>query len=382
MALQWPSQVRSLAVPTGRDGCRIATPPRRVWSAASGLSPHPEIREPLNSCGRPTDSQEVAVSSREGDLTPGQLLDELQRALDLRQRSARTARAYVHWTREFLQFAQETGATLDEAGAGAFVQHVVRERGISASTRRQAVTALTFFFRHVAGNCLEGSAVSARVSGTDGANAESPLASSDLHALFAQLEGPHWLIAALLVSSGLGLIEACRLRVRDVDLSAAQVTVRQPGVSTRLSLVPADMLQPLEAQLSRSRETYVADGECSGGHVLLPPEAQAESGLPATHAWEWQWLFPGARTYVDPATGFRYRHHQHESGVQRAIRNAGRQANAEVRVTCQLLRTTFAARIRQGGMAEPLIDYLVGRGERAHEAEALRALASLPSPLG
>ena len=44
--------------------------------------------------------------------------------------------------------------------------------------------------------------------------------------LFANLEGSHWLIAGLLYGSGLRLMECLCLRVKDIDLSYRQLTVR------------------------------------------------------------------------------------------------------------------------------------------------------------
>jgi integrase len=35
-----------------------------------------------------------------------------------------------------------------------------------------------------------------------------------------------------------------------------------------------------------------------------------------------QWILPATRTYIDPVTGERRRHHLHEIVIQRAVRRA------------------------------------------------------------
>ena len=44
--------------------------------------------------------------------------------------------------------------------------------------------------------------------------------------VLANLEGVHWLVAALLYGAGLRLMEALRLRVQDVDFKRREVLVR------------------------------------------------------------------------------------------------------------------------------------------------------------
>ena len=52
-----------------------------------------------------------------------------------------------------------------------------------------------------------------------------------MDSLLAQLAGTSGLIGGLLYGAGLRLMEALRLRVKDVDFDYGQITVR-PGVTT------------------------------------------------------------------------------------------------------------------------------------------------------
>jgi hypothetical protein len=77
------------------------------------------------------------------------------------------------------------------------------------------------------------------------------------------------------------------------------------------------------------------------GWVELP--SALEGKYPnAGRDWRWQWVFPATRTYVGPATGHRPRHHLHESVVQRAVKDAVRDAGLANRAGPHTLRHSFA----------------------------------------
>ena len=63
----------------------------------------------------------------------------------------------------------------------------------------------------------------------------------------------------------------------------------------------------------------------SGGGITLP-DALARKYPQAAREWKWQWVFPATRTYREPSSGRRRRHHLHESVLQRAVSGAGREA--------------------------------------------------------
>jgi len=143
------------------------------------------------------------------------LLDRVRHALRLRHRSPRTESAYVHWIRRFILFhGKRHPAEMGEEEVRAFLTHLAVEARVSASTQNQAMSALVFLYREVLARELGDFSGSVR--------ARTPqrlpvvLSRSEVAALLAQLSGVEWIVAALLYGSGLRLLEALTLRVKDV----------------------------------------------------------------------------------------------------------------------------------------------------------------------
>ena len=84
------------------------------------------------------------------------VLDQLRERIRYLHYSLRTEQAYVHWVRAFIRFhGVRHPATLGSSEVEAFLSWLANERKVSASTHRQALAALLFFY----GKVLCGSAL-------------------------------------------------------------------------------------------------------------------------------------------------------------------------------------------------------------------------------
>ena len=77
------------------------------------------------------------------------------------------------------------------------------------------------------------------------------LTREEVRAVFAQLDATPLLVAHLLYGAGLRLMEALRLRVKDVDFARGQILVRDgKGAKDRVTMLPKTVAPSLELHLA------------------------------------------------------------------------------------------------------------------------------------
>jgi integron integrase len=292
------------------------------------------------------------------------LIRDFSTALHARHRSPRTVEAYVHWLRRFVQFhGQANPATFERKQITTFISDLATRKHVSASTQTQALSALVFLYKHVYRrpfDWLEGIERAKKP-----ARAPVVLTRGEIAAVLAQLHGTHWLLASLLYGSGLRLLEACSLRIKDLDLERRCITLRDgKGRKDRHTVLASHLIRPLGDHLARVRELHDRDLAAGAGYVSLP-DALSLKFPNAPREWQWQWLFPAARTYRNPSTGHTHRHHIHETSLQKAVRVAAQRARINKRATCHSFRHSFATHLLERGYDIRTIQDLLGHADVA-----------------
>jgi integron integrase len=299
--------------------------------------------------------------------TSPKLLDRLRAAIRARHYSRRTEKAYVGWVRRYILFSglQHPGE-FDERQVLAFVTMLARDRRISASTQNQALCAVLFLYRHVLDRPPEWGATLVRAHRP--VRLPLVLSKSEVAAVLRPLRGPVRLVCELLYGSGLRLLEALTLRIKDVDFDRGEVRVRDgKGRIDRVTMLPARMRSSLVQHLETTRRQHEVDVLDGAGFVALPDGLTAKYPR-AGQSWAWQWVFPATRGYVDRVTGERRRHHLHESVVQRAFHNAVLASGVPKPASCHSLRHHADSRIMpMAGSAGALLP-LVGHKARVVSA--------------
>ena len=287
------------------------------------------------------------------------LLDRMRDAIRLRHYSRRTEKAYVGWARRFVLFhGKRHPAEMGAAEVTAFLSHLATHSRVSASTQNQALSALLFLYRDVLGSDIGWLDDIVRARRPE--RMPSVLTREEVAALLAHLQGPEALIASLLYGAGLRLLEGCRLRVKDVELSRGELVVRDgKGSRDRVTMLPQRLVPRIAAQIERVRAQHAAELAAGRGSVEMP-DALARKYPRAAFELGWQWVFPATRHYRDPVSGLERRHHLHESVVQKAVRAAVQRAGIVKRASCHTLRHSFATHLLESGYDIRTIQELLG----------------------
>ncbi|CAM5791595.1 Tyrosine recombinase XerC [Ottowia pentelensis] len=241
-----------------------------------------------------TDPLDPAAAPR-----PPKLLEQLRTHLRTRHYSIRTEQAYIDWARRFILYhnkrhPREMGA--DEVGA--FLSHLAVDRQVLASTQNQAKAALLYLYKQVLGVDLPW--LDEVVQAKRPRRLPVVLTPGEVRELMLHVEGVAGLIAQLLYGTGMRLMEGVRLRVKDVEFSRREIVVREgKGNKDRVTVLPENLIAPLQAQLHRARALHEKDLAAGLGRVHLP-HALAVKYPDADRSWAWQWVFPSPVRSVDP----------------------------------------------------------------------------------
>ena len=290
------------------------------------------------------------------------LLDRVRDKIRLKHYSIRTETAYVDWIRRFVIFHQRRHPRdLGAEHVEAFLTHLAVQRNVAASTQNQAKSALLFLYKEVLGSELPW------LDNVE--NAKRParlpvvLSRPEVNAVLDGMHGINGLVARLLYGSGLRLMEAVRLRVKDVDLERCELLVRDgKGGKDRVTMLPSTLVASLRAHLVLVQELHARDLAAGLPGVYLP-HALDRKYPNAPREWAWQYVFPSDRLSVDPRSGLRRRHHIDEQNVQRAMRQALRDAGVGKPAIPHSLRHSFATHLLQSGYDIRTAQELLGHAD-------------------
>lgn len=295
---------------------------------------------------------------------PPKLLDRLRTEIRVRHYSLRTEQAYVDWARRFILFHNKRHPKdMGAVELRDFLSHLAVDRNVASATQNQAKSALLFLYREVLK--IELPWLDEVIVAKTAKRLPVVLTQVETRDLLNAMSGTMGLIASLLYGTGMRLMEGLRLRVKDVEFSRREIIVREgKGSKDRVTVLPENLLLPLEAHLGKVKALHERDLEAGFGEVYLP-NALAVKYPNAPKAWGWQFVFPSPARSVDPRSGVERRHHIYETSVQRGVREASKLANIHKPVTPHVLRHSFATHLLQAGYDIRTVQELLGHKDVA-----------------
>ncbi|MEP7183710.1 MAG: integron integrase [Betaproteobacteria bacterium] len=294
-------------------------------------------------------------------VTP-RLVDRVRDRIRYKHYSLRTEQAYVDWIKRFIRFhGKQHPSGLGAPEVEAFLTHLAVDREVAAATQNQAKSALLFLYKEVLGAELPwlGEIAPAKTP----TRLPVVLTREEVAQVLGRLSGTHRLIGHVLYGTGMRIMEAVRLRVKDVEFARHEIVVRDgKGAKDRMAMLPRAIERPLRAHLARVEMQHRQDVADGFGAVYLP-HALAKKYPTAAREWGWQYVFPAMKFAVDPRSGEVRRHHLGDQAFQRAMRQAVRDARLVKPATPHTLRHSFATHLLDAGYDIRTVQELLGHSD-------------------
>lgn len=296
---------------------------------------------------------------------PIKLLDQVREKIRFKHYSLSTENTYVSWIKQYILFNSKRHPS--EMGAGEverFLTYLATQRHVSSSTQNQALSAILFLYRDVLAvelpwlDSFERSKKPKRLPVV--------LTTKEVQALLRESDAapmPINLIVRLLYGTGMRLMEAVRLRVKDVEFERREIIVRDgKGGKDRVTMLPDSLLEAIRTHLALRRTWHEQDLLLGKVDVWLP-DALAVKYPNAAKEWGWQYVFAAKNYSVDPRSKVERRHHVDEKQVQRYVKRAALAAKIVKPTSPHTLRHSFATHLLQMGYDIRTLQELLGHSD-------------------
>jgi integron integrase len=293
------------------------------------------------------------------------LLDQLRLCLRYKHYSLSTEKLYVYWNRFFIRWSglrhpQEMGAPEVER----FLSMLTSERQVSASTHKQALSAILFLYKEVLHIDLPWMLQIGRPKSLQ--RLPVVLTTLEVQAILRCLDAQHAefaLFAKLLYGTGIRIMEAARLRIKDIEFERGAIIIRQgKGGKDRVVMLPDSVKTDLQKQVAQSVRLWQADADAQQGGVEMP-FALDKKYPRAGSSQAWFWVFPQKALARDPRTGIVRRHHLFPQTFRRAFTATLKQVGIHKPASPHTLRHSFATHLLQSGCDIRTIQDLLGHSD-------------------
>jgi integron integrase len=275
-------------------------------------------------------------------------------------------RSSVEWIVRFVRFhgmrsRQDLFPT--EPKIEAFLTDLAVHGHGAAATQNQAMPALVCLDTHVLNHAMAGRSNAVRADKK--IHVPVVMTREAVAAVISLMDATAQLVAKLLYGSGWHIMEAVRLRVKDIDVQMKPLTVHAgKGDKERFTTVPVTLTSLLQNHLVGVKTRHQQDLTQGHGAVYLP-HALARQHSNAANEWGWPYGFPARDISVDPRSDVSRRHHVDPSVINKAITVAVRRAGLATPISAHTVRHALATPLLQRGTAIRTIQPRLGHNDVA-----------------
>lgn len=290
-------------------------------------------------------------------------LDQLIIAVRADQYSIRTEQSYESWLSRYFDFNKPSSPDdLNQKDVSQFLSYQAAERQVSASTQRQALCALVYFYNNVKDQPL--SDVEGFIRSKSKVKMPVVLSKDEVRLFLSSVHDSMFsLMVGLLYGTGMRLMECIRLRVQDIDFEYSQIfIINGKGNKDRVVPLPAIYRTALKMQIAHSKSLHDDDLEQGFGSVYMP-RTLAKKYRAAEKEFRWQYVFPSKKLSVDPRTNACRRHHIHENTLQKQVKKLSNKLNISKKISCHTFRHSFATHLLEAGYDIRTVQELLGHAD-------------------
>lgn len=293
-------------------------------------------------------------------MTKTDAIHRLREILRRKHFALATEETYVHWVGRFFEWlAKNRAAVTPKERMEGFLTALAR-RDVAAATQNQAFSAVLFFYKQ---------ALEIDPGPVDALRAKRPQfvrhapSRADVAKLLQAVEDtpgqPYRLICSMLYGCGLRVSEPVSIRIRDLDLGARRIVIRQAkGAKDRVVTIPDCLLEPIQRQIAAARVVW--QRACAQGVAAKLPHQLGAKLRAAGSEFGWFWLFPMAQSCRDPRSGEVVWWHCLPEAIQKALRKASRVAKLDSAIRPHDLRHAWATHAHDAGASIRDIQEILG----------------------
>lgn len=283
-----------------------------------------------------------------------------QVSLELRKRnySKKTDQAYRTWIKDFIVFSGTTHpAKLGAADIEKYLSYLAISRKLSPSSQGVALNLIVFLYKYVLK--MEIGSFKDFKKAKRRQHIPVVFSKSEVKKVLSNIRGINWIVVSLLYGSGFRLMEALRLRVKDVDFEQNLIIVRDAkGNKDRVTLLPTSLRPHLEEQIRKRKIEHDFDTSQNKGTSTLP-FALARKYKNEASRFSWQYVFASPK-YIRNDEGQICRHHLYETTVQKAVAKAVAVSGINKHGTPHTFRHSFATHLLENGYDIRTVQELLG----------------------
>lgn len=287
------------------------------------------------------------------------LLDKVKIDLRTKHYSRKTEESYISWIKQYIVFNKKTHP--EKLGAEeikSFLNYLATERRVSSSTQNQALQGVLYLYKNIINKEIGWIDDIKRVARVK----HLPVVYSreEVLQIIQHLDGVTSLFIKLLYGTGMRLNEGLNLRIKDIDFTANQITIRDgKGEKDRITILPEKLIESINEHIRKVQNLHNIDLK-EGLGVTVLPYALEKKYKNAGKEFGWQFVFPAKSLIYDKERKLKYRYHIHESVIQKEVKKTIKNIGITKQGSVHTFRHSFATHLLESGVDIRTIQELLG----------------------